>query len=142
MNLPFSGENLNPLNQVLLIDDDEIFINLMLILNKKLELSKKIVAISNPNEAFKTITSSYFNESEFQLILLDINMPLVDGWQILDEMKNHDLKLPVVVMSSSINPNDKERALSYQNVIRFISKPPNESEINQIKQLTLSFGRQ
>ena len=61
------------------------------------------------------------------LIFLDLNMPVMNGWEFLDEFVNSLLpKFPdtkVVILSSSANPVDKEKAKLYPIIIGYISKP-------------------
>ncbi len=59
------------------------------------------------------------------LILLDLNMPIMDGWQFLDEFIKIDppKEISIFIVSSSIDPADHEKARSYDIVGDFIVKP-------------------
>jgi CheY-like chemotaxis protein len=99
----------------------------------KASFSKETITSQNGEEAL-----NFFNklkdtntESELkihpQLIFLDLNMPVMGGWEFLDifntdnysEFKN----IKVVVLSSTIDPEDLQKAKSYPMVIDFLSKP-------------------
>lgn len=59
------------------------------------------------------------------LLLLDLNMPLMDGWEFLDAFSDLPLTHPVCVLllTSSINPEDRAKAARYQTVAGYFSKP-------------------
>ena len=61
------------------------------------------------------------------LIFLDINMPTMDGWEFLDEFQKlpEDIleRIDVVMLTSSIDLDDIEKAKTYKSVRNFISKP-------------------
>jgi len=67
------------------------------------------------------------------LIVLDINMPGISGWDLLDEIteKNHN-NIHVIVVSSSVNTGDHEKAKTYSQIIGFIEKP-----LSDVKMITL-----
>lgn len=71
-------------------------------------------------------------------IFLDINMPLLDGFQFLEQyMQIPELlrqKTRIVMLTSSINPADKERASKYTSVIDFYHKPLNEDALTEISE--------
>lgn len=60
-----------------------------------------------------------------ELILLDLNLPRIDGWRVLEEIRSlpHFLNIPVAILSSSNAPADLRRAREFPNLI-YIQKPP------------------
>ncbi len=62
-----------------------------------------------------------------ELILLDINMPIMDGWEFLQvfskKFRGQFKDVKIAIVSSSLNPADFEKAKEYSFVIDFISKP-------------------
>lgn len=71
-----------------------------------------------------------------EVIFLDLTMPIMDGWDFLESFRETDLpgkeEIKIYVLSSSINPTDKERALSHKEVSDFISKPLQEIQLGKI----------
>ena len=69
-------------------------------------------------------------------ILLDINMPIMNGWEFLDEYKRLNIdpggKCKIYIISSSVFSNDINKSRSYPLVIDFVSKPLN---IDKVKDL-------
>ncbi len=68
------------------------------------------------------------------LLLLDLNMPLMDGWEFLDAFASLPLTHPVCVLllTSSINPEDRARAARYQTVAGYFSKPLDMRVVSRI----------
>lgn len=73
-----------------------------------------------------------------EFIFLDINMPETNGWDFLDEYSTFPDEIleasPVVMLTSSIDTKDVERAKAYRCVCDFISKPLNESSLLAVLQ--------
>ncbi len=91
---------------MLLIEDDDIIIKL---LSKRIEKSGYLVTIArNGKEGIKAM-----QEHKPDLILLDMLMPVLDGFGVLEYMKNAGLlpNLPVIIISNSGQPVEIERAL-------------------------------
>ncbi|MGI8635233.1 MAG: response regulator [Segetibacter sp.] len=121
------------INKVLCIDDDQITLVLCDLVIKKAGFAKEVLTARNGKEGLAWF-SAYFsknNTAEKQeppkLILLDLNMPVMNGWDFLEDylMKYSD-RLPetkVVIISSTVNPEDFSRANRYELVIDFINKP-------------------
>lgn len=86
-----------------------------------------IESFPNGKAGLDTIKNREANGKLPSLILLDINMPIMNGWDFLDEINPYLEKLPddlnIAILSSSVEPSDKAKALSYSEVNDYISKP-------------------
>lgn len=123
------GPNKNySLKGILLVDDDPItnFINQKLLSNAF--HIESITSADSVDKAIQFLKEKAANTS--YLILLDINMPVKDGWDFLQELEDLQNPSPVIILSSSIDPDDREKAQSYPAVINFISKPLNPARVN------------
>lgn len=71
------------------------------------------------------------------LILLDLNMPVMDGWEFLEALAGQPWQdlVSVCVLTSSIQPDDRERANSYSEVKGYFTKPVNIDMLDQVMQL-------
>lgn len=69
-----------------------------------------------------------------EIILLDLNMPIMDGWQFLDEFSKFKLekKITIFVVSSSIDSRDLEKAKTYKNVSDFMVKPISAGSLKEM----------
>jgi CheY-like chemotaxis protein len=76
------------------------------------------LSFNNPKEALK-----YLETNKADLILLDINMPEMNAWEFLGHMQDMLLHHTVIIVSSSINPQDRVKASTYENVKGFLNKP-------------------
>jgi CheY-like chemotaxis protein len=135
-------ENTKKLNCVLLIDDDFAtnFINKKII--QRTNITEQIQVALNGKEAIDYLCKQGKFESsgdEFpvpQLILLDINMPVMDGWEFIEAFKNLNLEnkedIVVVMLSSSFNPADKSKAESISEIAAFKQKPMSKDALFEI----------
>jgi CheY-like chemotaxis protein len=115
-----------------IIDDDAIFVFVLKKLLEKNGNFGNMIDFKNGNDAIDILFSK---ESELPcVILLDLNMPIIDGWQFLDQLEDSELKdqLNVYIMSSSIDRTDIEKSKTYSIVKDFISKPVNADKLNKI----------
>ena len=123
---------------VLLVDDDEInnFISIKLI--KKALLNTEIMACLNGKFAIDQLVEIQRKDPDKMpdYILLDINMPIMNGWEFLDEFKRLNIdavgKCKIFIISSSVFSNDINKARSYPLVKDFISKPLNVDKIREL----------
>ncbi len=119
------------LNCVLLVDDDEPtnFLNKLTL--KKTGAVEKIVTAFDGQEALDYI-EKHQNSNLPELIFLDINMPLMNGWEFLEEYQSlhFDKKPPVIIMlTTSVNPDDEEKSKKYPSITGFMHKPLKVEEI-------------
>jgi len=121
------------LNSVLLVDDDKAvnFISKMLI--KKAGITDHIETVLNGQQALDYLTNSGEYEKSNDtfprpmLILLDINMPVMDGWDFAEAFskleENQKENIIIVMLTSSLNPDDKTKASNLPVVSGFQNKP-------------------
>lgn len=132
------------LNKILLIDDDRPTNYIHKVIIERAEITKEIIIQQNAEKALELLkTCPTLSESCPELILLDINMPGMDGWEFLDHYKTlskeQQSKNLVVMLTTSLNPLDKKRAESYPEVQAYINKPLTvETLQNTVNQLFTS----
>jgi len=117
-----------------LIDDDRLSIKLMSMLISKNDFCEEIISFHNPQTALEELKSNATNASKLpDVILLDLNMPVLDGWQFLDEFKlvTFAKKIVIFIVSSSIDPIDLEMVKNYPIVKNYIIKPLSSEKLKQ-----------
>lgn len=124
------------MKNVLLVDDDAICNFLSAKTLERLGLVKDIHTALNGREALDLFNSYYQGSKTFpDVILLDLNMPVMDGFSFLEAFKM--LKLPhkeqvrIVVVSSSEDPADVERAKKL-GAEQYLTKPVLESRLRDV----------
>ncbi len=123
---------------VLLVDDDEInnFISIKLI--KKTLLNTDIKACLNGKFAIKQLSEICLSDPELlpDYILLDINMPVMNGWEFLEEFEKLNIdpngKIKIYIVSSSVFSNDINKSRLFELVTDFISKPLNVDKLKHL----------
>ena len=118
-----------------IIDDDSIFVFVFKKILKKNDDTREIVNIQNGQDAINVLQTIYNNKQKLpDLIFLDLNMPVLDGWQFLDELEKLPFKddLKIYIISSTIDSNEIEKAKNYSCVKSFISKPINGADLARI----------
>lgn len=113
------------MNHILLVDDDNVHHVVTSMLLRKLPFDLVSSKAMDGREAIEMVKSQLDNPPD--LILLDLNMPVMNGWEFLDEISTIETQMsrkPIIcILSSTIAPDDIQRANSYANVHSFISKP-------------------
>jgi len=122
-----------PFNRIILVDDDEISNFLSISLIRKIDPEIEIIPFRNGKEALDYLKNEGLSKRKSNLILLDIRMPVMNGFEFLEEVRNTNLKIKdsmrVVMLSSSDNPRDLEKAKSFE-VLGYINKPLKEESIS------------
>lgn len=131
-------------DKILCVDDDPITLMLYKKVIFNANFSKEIDSAQNGKQAlhyFDNLKSEKENNlktSTPQIVFLDLNMPVLSGWEFLDifTKNNYASVFPetkVIVMSSTIDPKDIEKSKTYPIVIDFLSKPITKEMLNSIK---------
>lgn len=120
---------------VLLIDDDHF----ALYINQ--EIIQPFIATSLETylqaKLALNFLATYLAENARVLIFLDLNMPEMNGWQFLDELRRSRFKsqVSVVIVTSSVDERDSFRAFEYPFVKGFIIKPVEEQTILALSEI-------
>ena len=131
--------------KILCVDDDAITLMLCKKVIAKAEFASQIETSNNGGEALQYFENLKKEKeannivSEPQLIFLDLNMPIMNGWEFLDIFSKSDYytifpEVKVIVLSSTIDPRDIEKAKQYPMVLNFLSKP---ITIEMLKSITI-----
>ncbi len=125
------------LNCVLLVDDDEPTNFLTELVIKTAACADQIVTVQSGQGALDYLISAE-NDTHAQpeLIFLDINMPGMDGWEFMHEYRKlsnpHHEQVVVVMLTTSVNPDDEEKARGMDGISQFRHKPLTREMLDEI----------
>ena len=120
---------------LLVIDDDEINIFIMKKIMEKTGHNAKMISKTNGKLAIEYLAELINNDLPLpNLILVDINMPVLNGWEFLEQYKTLNImrNIDMYMLSSSIYENDMEKAKIFKSVKGFISKPLSIEHLTEI----------
>jgi len=122
---------------LLLVDDDPIQHKITELIIKRLDLSIKYTSYTKAQDVLSFLIKHHKNFSVLpDLILLDLDMPEISGWDFLDIFeifKQYFAKrISIVILSSSVDYRDKERIAMYESVKGFYSKPFTQDSMQDI----------
>jgi len=123
--------------KVLLVDDNEIdnFINERMITSSG--FAEKVIVKTSSDDAVSYLLENQDKEDQLpEIVFLDLNMPVKDGFVFLADFKKANAtvlkKCKVVVLSSSISPEDINRASTDPHVFKYVNKPLSEKYLEAI----------
>ncbi len=135
---------MNPLDLILLVDDDETTNHVNLRTLKRTNLARDIKIFMNGEQALEYLKSACLpgeNKAGYRcpdLIFLDIKMPIMDGFEFLDEYQELNLNsmasTQIMMLTSSASFYDLNRLEKYEVVKRHFSKPLSDHDVKQIIQ--------
>lgn len=120
--------------KIMLIDDDPVF---NFIARKLIESSKVEYTLEeylDGSEAIEALSKKNSKDQFPDHILLDINMPRMNGWQFLEAMRDMqiDKEITITIVTSSIDGEDRRKAHTYPEINEFLIKPISKSDITEI----------
>lgn len=134
------------LDLILCVDDDPITLMLCKMVLSRSDFAKEIITAQNGEEAL-----NYFDDLKLNnlgneinkyplLIFLDLNMPVMGGWEFLDHFSQEEYRTQfkdckVIVLSSTIDPDDINKAKTYPMVLDFLSKPISKEMLEDLKMI-------
>jgi CheY-like chemotaxis protein len=121
--------------KIILVDDDPIVILLQKKLMEKVGMIDDVITFAGGEEAVSFLESLQ-NTGEDFLVFLDINMPGLTGWQVLDKLIELELdkNLSVIIITSSIEQAEMEKSTEYTQIIDFWIKPFNLQSFSRLKE--------
>lgn len=125
--------------RVLIVDDDPILIMVCGRLMKITGFSEEVVSAREGREALQVLENIYSNTPDKlpEVILLDINMPVMNGWEFLEDFKRlaalFPKEVPVFMLSSTIDQADFDKAKTYPVIKGFYSKPLTKENLEEIR---------
>lgn len=128
---------MNSFCSFMIIDDDAMNNFICKAAIKNVVKEAALISFEKPVEALEYIKANFSGDPPRKTyMLLDINMPVLTGWEVLEELeKNHAELLPgflIYILSSSIDVRDIKRAEANPHVVDFVSKPLTKEAINRI----------
>ena len=114
-------------SSIMIVDDDKVqhMINRKILL--RCDPSLRLHFFDNPLEAL-----DWLKENSADLLLLDINMPEMKGWEFLEIMTERGINMEVKMLSSSIDPRDIDKSKKFRLVSGFLVKPLNNTVIDEL----------
>lgn len=122
---------------IAIIDDDTIYqFMLTRILNNN-KLAEKIITFTDGEKAIQHLMDNKIaHENIPDVIFLDVNMPIMDGWMFIEAYANMKTeihkKIVIFMLSSSVDPVDIERAGKISEISNYIVKPIKLEEVKRI----------
>ncbi|WP_417886180.1 response regulator [Zunongwangia sp.] len=123
--------------EVILVDDDPIVLLMQKRVVVRCGIHTSPLIFKSGSELFKYFEEQKIEDDKSYLILLDINMPGLSGWDVMDKFFNHPFKdnIHVIMVTSSIDLKDRNKANTYDKIIGYIEKPVTLNNCYAIKNL-------
>jgi CheY-like chemotaxis protein len=113
-------------SNIYLIDDDYIYLSITSKTMQNFFQGSRVRTFANPENALERIS-----KDNPDVVFLDINMPGMDGWEFLEELRERGMKVETFIVSSSIDPADLRKAEAHPYVVKFLEKPLGKKQLEK-----------
>lgn len=116
------------IKKILIVDDDDIFLNIAKYAFAHSVPSAKVDFVKNGEEAI-----SYLKLQQPDLLLVDLNLPVMNGWQLVDQIYQVIItpSFKIYIITSSVDPRDRSKAEGSKTISGFIEKPITSEKIER-----------
>ena len=129
---------MNVSTRFIVIDDDDFNNKICSVTIEKISKDADIKTFLDPVEGFAHIVSEYSraDHNATAVLFLDINMPVMNGWEFLERFEELDAsiknRVKIYILSSSVDKRDIEKAKKNKNVVHYLIKPLTKETIRLI----------
>jgi CheY-like chemotaxis protein len=128
------------IKKVLCVDDDMVTLAIFKRILSKAQTIEKIETALNGQEALDLLLNMQQHQITLpDIILLDLNMPVLDGWGFVEkfqrEFQSNKSDLKIMIVTSSIDPEDQNRAKQYDFIVDYVTKPFGVEFLGKLNQL-------
>lgn len=126
--------------RVLLVDDDQVYLFAATKTIEATGIAGTVEVCTNGLDAIDYLTRIIDSGSKLpDVIFIDINMPIMDGWEFLEEYKAlsgriNTSTIKIYILSSSVDKNDIMRSKEYEYVVDYVVKPVYKEKFSEILQ--------
>lgn len=117
------------MNSVILIDDQPIT---NFITRKLLQIEGITIPIKDFTNPVIALEMLLEQKEQNNMIILDLNMPEMSGWEFLDELVLNNYAPNIVILTSSTSEIDREKAKEYSFIKDFLIKPLNKNKVSEL----------
>lgn len=129
---------MNVSTRFIVIDDDDFNNKICSVTIEKISKDADIKTFLDPVAGFEYIVSEYSrtDHNATAVLFLDINMPVMNGWEFLERFEELDAsiknRVKIYILSSSVDKRDIEKAKQNKNVVHYLIKPLTKETIRLI----------
>ncbi len=127
---------LSPVEKYVVIDDDASTLFLCKVIIQRTFKNMEVVSYDDPQNAVNYFETEFVQKPVEVVVVLDINMPDLSGWDVLDILANLPdnvrKQITVIMLSSSIDPKDKQRSSQHSLVLGYLEKPLTIGRLEEI----------
>lgn len=115
--------------KILIIDDDPLTNKFNELIIRKLHPEVEVTSLLSGKEGLTYLNN---NSDRPKLVLLDLNMPVMNGWELLNELAKSNVEINIILVTSSDDPHDRKKAEQYPLVKDYLVKPLSKENLGAL----------